>query len=234
MKKLIMACLLVVVQGCVVLQSIAEEAAPAQMAQDAEKLRQLAKVYATENGAKPTNMEMVARLYREAADLGNAEAQYELAMCYAFGKGVEKNQQEAARWMLMAAKQNHVRAMVDMCYAYEKGVGVPQDWKEGARWYEAAEALIQQNPELEPVPFSSHLLYKRRLASLRKRAEQGDAKAQMVLAKLLANGEGMEKDLPQAIEWMEKAAYGADTLSSHLLRLLRKKLQMEQEKQTQK
>lgn len=228
-----MACLLVAVQSGIVLQSMAEESAPAQIAQDAEKLRQLAKIYATEKEENP-NMEMSARLYREAADLGNAEAQYELAMCYAFGKGVEKNQQEAVRWMLMAAKQNHVRAMLDMCYAYEKGVGVPQDWKEGARWYEAAEALIQQNPELEPVPFSSYLHYKRNLANLRKRAEQGDAQAQMKLAKLLANGEGMERDLPQAIEWMEKSAFRTNTLSSRFLHMLRKMLQKEQEKQTQK
>ena len=43
-------------------------------------------------------------------------------------------------------------------------------------------------------------------AWMRKAAEQADARAQYLLASLLANGIGVEKDLVQARFWLELAA----------------------------
>ena len=38
-----------------------------------------------------------------AAEQGDADAQYNLGVCYDDGKGVAKNKQEAAKWYRMAA-----------------------------------------------------------------------------------------------------------------------------------
>lgn len=49
-------------------------------------------------------------LLRQRAEAGNASAQYELAMRYLNGKGVEKNPAEARKWLTAAAKQDYVWA----------------------------------------------------------------------------------------------------------------------------
>ena len=43
--------------------------------------------------------------YRAAAERGDAEAQYELGMCYARGDGVNKDFAEAVKWWRKAAQQ---------------------------------------------------------------------------------------------------------------------------------
>ncbi len=47
---------------------------------------------------------------RQRAEAGNASAQYELALRYLNGKGVEKNPAEARKWLTAAAKQDYVWA----------------------------------------------------------------------------------------------------------------------------
>ena len=59
------------------------------------------------------------------AEEGNAEAQMNLAKCYANGEGVEKNNDEANKWILKAAEQGNTDAMVEMGTAYFNGWGVP-------------------------------------------------------------------------------------------------------------
>ena len=45
--------------------------------------------------------------YRKAAEQGDAEAQYNLGVCYENGIGVEKDLFEAVRYYRMAAKQGY-------------------------------------------------------------------------------------------------------------------------------
>ena len=40
--------------------------------------------------------------FRRGAENGDAEAQLDLALCYVNGDGVEKNDDEAKKWLLMA------------------------------------------------------------------------------------------------------------------------------------
>lgn len=46
-------------------------------------------------------------LFRQAADKGFAPAQYDLAMMYIFGIAVEKNRDEAEKWLRRSAGQNY-------------------------------------------------------------------------------------------------------------------------------
>jgi len=48
-----------------------------------------------------------AKLWRMAADLGNAEAQYQLGECYLLGDGVEMDDEEAIKWYRYATEQGH-------------------------------------------------------------------------------------------------------------------------------
>ncbi len=73
-----------------------------------------------------------------AAEQGDAEAQLELGTRYARGKGVDKNDAEAEKWLRMAAEQGLARAQLDIGVLYATGRGVPQDAAEAVRWYRKA------------------------------------------------------------------------------------------------
>src|SRR5690349_19977542 len=49
-----------------------------------------------------------AEAFRRAADQGNVDAQFNLAVMYSKGRGVPQNNQEAAHWYRMAADQGDV------------------------------------------------------------------------------------------------------------------------------
>ena len=48
-----------------------------------------------------------ASAYRAAAKKGNAEAQYNLGLCYSQGEGVKEDRVEAVSWYRLAAEQGH-------------------------------------------------------------------------------------------------------------------------------
>jgi uncharacterized protein len=63
----------------------------------------------------------------QAADDGNAEAQFLLGVCYATGRGVARNDTTAARWFHQASKLDHVGARASLGFLYSRGRGVRRD-----------------------------------------------------------------------------------------------------------
>ena len=61
---------------------------------------------------------------KEAAQLGLAEAQSELGVCYQTGRGVEKKLEEAVGWFQKAADQNDAFAQNRLGNRYQLGEGV--------------------------------------------------------------------------------------------------------------
>ena len=57
-------------------------------------------------------------ILRARALEGNADAQFDLALCYADGDGVHASPETAFRWLLKAAEADHLEAMgaVGRCY----------------------------------------------------------------------------------------------------------------------
>jgi len=85
-----------------------------------------------------------ARLYREAADLGNADAAAVLGQHYAQGLGVAQDLKEAARLYRVAAEKGSPNGQAQLGFAYENGEGVPEDWAEMRRWCE--KSAVQHHP----------------------------------------------------------------------------------------
>lgn len=56
------------------------------------------------------NFEMAVRLWRYAADQGDAKAQYNLGVAYARGIDIVKDHSEALKWLHRAAEQGHAKA----------------------------------------------------------------------------------------------------------------------------
>ena len=115
-------------------------------------------------------------MYCKAAQLGNAEGQYNLGRYYGGGYGgVERNIDESLSWYRKAAEQKHAPAMQALGHIYFHGHGVPENKNEGIRWW-------------------------------KKAAEAGEAWSASELGKLYYNGLGVTKDYTQAVVWYRKAA----------------------------
>lgn len=75
---------------------------------------------------------------RARARRGQAQAQFELGVCYRFGQGVPQDEAEAVKWYLKAAEQGHDKAQYNLGVCYDAGTGVAKDPAEAARWYRRA------------------------------------------------------------------------------------------------
>ncbi|MFZ2018444.1 MAG: tetratricopeptide repeat protein [Methyloceanibacter sp.] len=75
----------------------------------------------------PANAAYAADLFRHAASyFGNADAQYDLALLYLKGEGVEKDVGLAVNWLAMAAKKQHVAAQATLGEILWRGTEVRQ------------------------------------------------------------------------------------------------------------
>ena len=80
------------------------------------------------------------RKWRPAAEQGMVEAQFNLALLYYHGKGVEVDLAQAHAWYLRAAEQDYLRAQYRLAEMYEKGEGVRKDPIQAYFWFRVAGA----------------------------------------------------------------------------------------------
>lgn len=120
--------------------------------------------------------------FTAAAEKGDAEAQYMLAMCCGEGKGMEQDTAKSLEWALQSAEQGFSKAqfVAGMCYM-GGGEGIPKDTEKGETWV------------------------RKSLDGLREAAENGDVEALSYLGLCYLEGIGVEKDKEQALELLRKA-----------------------------
>ena len=75
---------------------------------------------------------------REAAEQGDAEAQYKLGIAYSHGQGIPENPVEAVKWFRRAAEQGHEKAQFSLGFRYNFGQGVDKNEVEAIKWYRRA------------------------------------------------------------------------------------------------
>jgi|GEM_PF-1194189 len=75
-------------------------------------------------------------LYRKAAGQGNTEAQTNLSIAYARGRGVPVDLQQSAQWCKIAAEQGDATAQCNLGMKYMAGLGLAKDSKEAMRWFQ--------------------------------------------------------------------------------------------------
>ena len=76
--------------------------------------------------------------FQEAADAGLDLAQYNMAVLYFTGRGVEQDYAEALRWTVMAAEQGHLNAQFNLGALYYTGTGTAVDLEKSLLWYTRA------------------------------------------------------------------------------------------------
>ncbi|CAE8713111.1 unnamed protein product [Polarella glacialis] len=114
----------------------------------------------------------------KAAELGNAEAQFQLAQLSRLGSpgvGLPPRPTDATTWYRRAAEQGHAAAQLRLGAACHDGVGQAADPAEAVKWYQKA-------------------------------AGRGSASAQFLLGLAYTNGDGVARNISEASIWLSRAA----------------------------
>jgi len=159
----------------------------------------------TQDSYEPTEQ------YRNAAEQGDATAQYNLGNCYYNGNGVPQNDSEAVNWFRKAAEQGHADAQYNLGYCYYDGKGVPQNDSEAVNWFRKAaeQGHAEAQYKLGDCYYYGEGItqnYSEAIKWYKKAAEQGDASAQYHLGDCYYYGDGVTQDQSEAIRWYKKAA----------------------------
>ncbi len=72
------------------------------------------------------------------AESGHVLAQTLVGSMYAYGEGVEKNDNEALKWLSLAANTGSAQAQYNLAILYEKGFGVSANKEQALKWFKAA------------------------------------------------------------------------------------------------
>ena len=163
----------------------------------------------------------VAQL-RMLAERGDADAQAELGVRYAAGRGVERDHGLAVSWLRRAAEQGDARGQVELGFAYGRGRGVDQNQDEAVRWYwrsaEQGNALGQNN--LGVMYRDGRGVapdYEEAVRWFRRSAEQGHPRAQANLGRMYSTGRGVRHDDAAAVSWYRRSAEQAYPLGQNNL-----------------
>jgi len=115
-------------------------------------------------------------LLQAAADKGVECAEFELGRCYHIGKGTEKNQDQAIKWMTRAAEHGNPE------YQYELG-----------KYYDYLFGRDEENSQDMAKKAAKYYL---------RAARQGHPLAQRFVSQCYRLGRGVEKDLQEAEKWL--------------------------------
>lgn len=91
------------------------------------------------------DLQSALRIWRQAAESGDVEAQTNVGEIYERGMGVAPDHAEAAKWYRKAADKNYARALFNLGTLYEQGLGVPQDGLEALNLYRRAWGIPEDN-----------------------------------------------------------------------------------------
>jgi hypothetical protein len=91
------------------------------------------------------DLQSALRVWMQAAEAGDAEAQTNLGDIYERGLGVAPNYEAAAQWYQKAADKGYSRALFNLGTLYEQGMGVPQDQLKALNLYRQAWGLSEDN-----------------------------------------------------------------------------------------
>jgi TPR repeat protein len=143
------------------------------------------------------------------AERGDANAQFNVGLLYATGKGVKKDPRLAAEWYRKAADQGVGAAQYNLGVMYANGEGLPRDVHEAVKWLQkAADAGIPMGREELANLYGSKGIenYSKSVETYSQVADKGSPTAQFDLALLYDLGRGVPRNYEEAMKWYRKAA----------------------------
>ena len=152
-----------------------------------------------------------AKLLNESRN--DPEFQFQVAICYRWGDGVEPDYAESVKWYKLAAKNGHAKAQFVLGQAYKRGLlGVEVNSDESIYWYDLSakqgHARAQNNLAFHFDHEKGAVGEAIRLYSLADK--QGYWKASGNLGNMFYDGKIVEQDLEKAKKYYEKALANID------------------------
>ena len=151
----------------------------------------------------------IEQLKKESAD-GNELATIKLALCYAFGKQVPENFDEAERLLKNIAGKGNADAQYLLGSLYVQGPPQKRNYKVAVEWLTKAaeQGFAKAQCDLgalylfgKGVPVDA----KKALSLYQKAAEQGNDVAMVSLGMMYYRGMGVSQNSEEAIKWWKKA-----------------------------
>jgi len=163
----------------------------------------------------------------EAADQGDAIAQYQVGLMYYQGLGISRNYTEALKWFKKSANQNNADAQYNLgkMYYFDLGMMGSNHDSEALAWFQKAAEQGHLEAQFAtgtmyydgfgvPVNYAEAMLWFQKAASL------GHAQAQNRVGVQYETGQGVTKDFSEAKQWYQKsAAQGCWDAKNNLARL---------------
>ena len=165
------------------------------------------------------------RKLKELAEAGSFYAQYEFALMYYEGKGLDQDFEKAFQWFKRSADQGYAPSQYKLAYMYENNELIQKDFQEAFRWYEKAaeQGYAQAQQHLGRMYYfgeGTQRDFQKALYWHKRAAEQGYSLAQFSLGYIYLTGEGTQIDFQKAFYWYKKAAEQGDDSSQHFLGLM--------------
>jgi len=128
-------------------------------------------------------------LFKESADLDDANAMEEIGECYRTGDGANKDGLEAERWFLRSATKGNSSAMVLLGAMYYLGDDIAASYEDAAKWFQRAADLKNPAAMYDLAKMYEQGLGVKRSVDMAKKwyqdsAALGNAEAQHRLAEL--------------------------------------------------
>lgn len=161
-----------------------------------------------------------------AANRGDTEAMYRLALHYGKGGVVAPDQEKSGYWLGKAARAGHAAAQADlalMIFASARQGDIPREQLSQATVYleQAAEQgeprALDRLGSLYVATAKSEVRLQEAANLFQRAASQGHPPAMVHLATLYFNGQGVEKDVTKGLELLKKAADAGDLTAAYRL-----------------
>lgn len=164
-------------------------------------------------------------IFHDLANEDNVNAQYNLALMYEKGIGVEKSDILSFVWYDIAAQNGNIYAQNKLGTLYAKGdiLGTPDKVKAIEKYLESAKgdyALAQYNLAVTYHDDLTQEKVKKALFWYEKAHKNGNVAATNNLANLYYNGQGVTKDLKKAFELYTEASEKNDALALYNLGMM--------------
>jgi TPR repeat protein len=143
------------------------------------------------------------------AQRGDANAQFNVGLLYAAGKGVRQDSRQASDWYRKAAEQGVAAAEYNLGVMYANGDGVQRDVHEAVKWLQkASDAGIPMGREELANLYGSKGIenYGKSFEHYKQAAAAGSPTAEFDLALLYDLGRGTPRNYEEAMKWYRKAA----------------------------
>jgi TPR repeat protein len=166
----------------------------------------------------------IPRIQAEA-EKGSVQQEIELGAAYLMGRGVERNEKQAAYWYEKAANSGDPEAQRQIGYFYTAGIGVERDPARAAYWFERAIAGGAMSAKVNlGVAYLWGMGVRKDVSLAAKLFQEAAAKGSGAGACYMGNlyyfGIGVTKDILEARRWYEMGSKLKDPRAKHNLALM--------------